>query len=124
LVVENQNAIQCAVEDGFVFALGSIKRVSRLSVFATSQKQKSNMQDNGYAKSDENKGEQNGRQRRTIETRSEGSREQGDGREANENRAGAHPALRLGPRYPCARSLHRVTGVEEASLPGPSELPT
>src|SRR6267378_5839057 len=34
MVIENQNAIQCAIEDGLVFALGGIKRASRLSVFA------------------------------------------------------------------------------------------
>jgi hypothetical protein len=35
LIVENQNAIQCAIKDGFVFALGSIENVHRLSMFAT-----------------------------------------------------------------------------------------
>src|ERR1700674_3567781 len=35
LVIENQNSIQGAIEDGFVFALGSVKRGGRLSVFAT-----------------------------------------------------------------------------------------
>jgi hypothetical protein len=35
MVIENQNAIQRAIEDSFVFALGGIKRGSRLSMFAT-----------------------------------------------------------------------------------------
>src|SRR5882724_873028 len=79
------------------------------------------MQENRYTESDENKDEQHGRQRPAIKTRHERSREECDGCEGNENRTSAHPALRLGPRDPCVRSLHRVTAGGDTHPPGPSE---
>src|SRR5882724_11618677 len=81
------------------------------------------MQENRYTESDEHKGEQHGRQRPAIKTRHERSREECDGCEGNENRTSAHPALRLGPRDPCVRSLHRVTAGGDTDPPGPSETP-
>lgn len=79
------------------------------------------MQENRHTESDENKGEQHGRQRPVIKTRPERSREERDSCEGNENRAGAQPALRLGPRDLCMRSLHRVTAGGDTDPPGPSE---
>src|SRR5882724_10405973 len=81
------------------------------------------MQENRYTESDEHKGEQHGRQRPAIKTRHERSREECDGCEENENRTGAQPALRLGPRDLCVRSLHRVTAGGDTDPPGPSETP-
>src|SRR5882724_7954837 len=81
------------------------------------------MQENRYTESDEHKGEQHGRQRPAIKTPHERSREECDGCEGNENRTSAHPALRLGPRDPCVRSLHRVTAGGDTDPPGLSETP-
>ena len=100
----------------------SIKRVSRLSVFATSQKQKSNMQDNGYTESKENNGEQNRRQRPPIETRSKRSRQQGDSSEGDKNRTNTQPSLRptLGEsRETC---LHYATASGDRGASGGGEV--
>src|SRR5712664_2006082 len=105
-VVENDNAIKRAVEDGLVFALRGIEDVHSLSMFAASQKKEADVEHNCDAESDQDKRKQDGGQRPTIEMRPERSREQCNGCERDENGTGAHPSLRFALREECARRLH------------------
>ncbi len=100
----------------------SIKRVSRLSVFATSRKQKSNMQDNGYTESNEAMVSKTEDKEPPIETRSKRSRQQGDSGEGDKNRTNTQSSLRptLGEsRETC---LHYATASGDSGALGGGEL--
>jgi len=59
LVVENQDAVEGIVEDRFEFMFGGIQSTRCFAVLPTSQNQKSDVERNGRAKSDEDKCKKN-----------------------------------------------------------------
>ena len=109
MVVENQDPIQRAIEDRFVFTLGSVEDLHGLSMFAASPKKETGVEENGDAESDQDEREQQGGQGPAIEASPERSREQGDRCEGNENGTSPHPVLRPGSREDRVPRVHVAT---------------
>ena len=75
-VIEDQDRVQGAIEDGLEFSFRRVQNTAGFAVFATSQKQEAGMKSDCQGESDQNESEQNRRQASTVNLWDECSNEQ------------------------------------------------
>ena len=90
-VIQNQNAIEGAIEYGLEFAFRGVENAGSFAMLAAGQNQEAGMKDDRRTKGDQNEREQQRRNMSVVRPWSERGHKQGDRGEADKDRPARYP---------------------------------